>query len=327
MTTPGLNSADAAVQRRESYRTDDGRLVYRDGSLVVKIATDAEHRDELLEQLRLLDWHAQRPQRSRFYPKVVDSSRSSYAMQHVAGGTMQERLSVEAGPAADALLTRALDALFTLSSRPEKRLGDGPSIADFLSVETDNRCARIERLERAQEHAADSSLTARMSSALAESARRTAPISHTASLPVAAHGDFVSSNIVFSNGQPVFIDPRAHWHRGTPYWDPIMDLASFVLFHCHLWDAMAKAQLRPATDLAVRTEDQILQLAQSRPGFQRWTALDPSWRSRYRHYALLRAVGNYANNRLFTRHHARETADITAHFVQQLIDASQESGL
>lgn len=61
------------------------------------------------------------------------------------------------------------------------------------------------------------------------------PVGLTRPLTLCVHGDFVPQNVIVTPGDKdvTFIDPRGDvfWDSETPWWDPVIELASFTLFH------------------------------------------------------------------------------------------------
>jgi hypothetical protein len=119
-------------------------------------------------------------------------------------------------------------------------------------------------------------------------------------LGLAAHGDFGLNNVLLvdppsTNARLVFIDVRGHWYDGFPWWDPILDLATLIAFHCRIEPALAAAGefAAEATKASGRLrENEIRELVRDAPSFQDWIADDPGWERRLEFAIAIRLLGN-----------------------------------
>jgi hypothetical protein len=125
-------------------------------------------------------------------------------------------------------------------------------------------------------------------------------------LALALHGDFVAENVVIAPAHTLawshnvaFIDPRGEvvWHGGLPWWDPIMDLASFVTFEeivapiefdLGIYDSLSclahQEYCDPVTWLIPRYCTQV-------NSFSHWTENDQRWNERLTLSVLVRLLG------------------------------------
>lgn len=116
----------------------------------------------------------------------------------------------------------------------------------------------------------------------------------------AAHGDFGLNNVMLAEkpaagARLVFIDTRGIWCDGYPWWDPIMDLATVIAFHCRIEPALARAGELPGdmADAAARLrEADILRLITGDAAFVAWAGSDEHWRKRLEVEIAIRLLGN-----------------------------------
>lgn len=145
-------------------------------------------------------------------------------------------------------------------------------------------------------------------------------------LGLASHGDFVLSNIMLAtspspNAQIVFIDTRGHWYGGLPWWDPIMDLATFIAFHCRIEPVIGK--LTTSADDPQEpfrfSEQEILELCRADQAFQRWIESDLFWYERLQIEIAIRLLGSISVQLLTTPKEQIRRATAVLHlYIEQL---------
>ena len=118
------------------------------------------------------------------------------------------------------------------------------------------------------------------------------PLSRIAapSLGLAAHGDFGFNNVLLADPASrdatlAFIDTRGRWYRGIPWWDPIMDIATLLAFHCRIDPALSEyggAGLGRRVDLEESrlSEGEIMGLCFGSRAFRAWSSRDSHWAAR-----------------------------------------------
>jgi hypothetical protein len=119
-------------------------------------------------------------------------------------------------------------------------------------------------------------------------------------LGLASHGDFGLNNVMLAEEPAagsglVFIDTRGLWLAGWPCWDPVLDLATLIAFHCRIEPRLAAAGELPgeARDAAARLpEPTVRALAAADGAVQAWTATDPGWADRLEVEIFIRLLGN-----------------------------------
>ncbi len=128
---------------------------------------------------------------------------------------------------------------------------------------------------------------------------RLSPALAAPSLGLSSHGDFGLNNVLLrepasSEAALVFIDTRGRWYKGLPWWDPIMDLATLLAFHCRIEPALEALDVIDESDRVRHrlSETEILDLCSSCKGFQDWISLDPHWRERLQVHLAIRLLGN-----------------------------------
>lgn len=154
----------------------------------------------------------------------------------------------------------------------------------------------------------------------------TVPAIAAPSLGLAAHGDLGLNNVLCASATsatPIkFIDIRGRWHYDFPWWDPIMDLATLLAFHCRIEPALATltASNTPVIDKRPRlSESEILAFCADSQGFQAWVRQDPAWRERLEINLAIRIFGNISINLLIAPRHRAERATILLKlFVKQM---------
>ncbi len=120
------------------------------------------------------------------------------------------------------------------------------------------------------------------------------------SLGLASHGDFTLSNVLLrepasSDAAIVFIDTRARWFSGLPWWDPVMDLATLLVFHCRFEPALSDLEHESAHVYYRLSEKEILNICFSSKSFQNWINHDPLWLKRLQIHLAIRLLGNISS--------------------------------
>src|SRR6185437_14638303 len=203
------------------------------------------------------------------------------------------------------LTATAVSDLFEIANQwpPEATASEEvkSAAADFLTAQAGKRMARLHRAlatsaglawaaERYDNHRTNAEALTQMSAwitggALAACAPKLGP----SRLDLAAHGDFGLNNIMLA-GPPapgaglVFIDTRGLWLGGLPWWDPVMDLATLLAFHCRIEPAFAAAGGRTAPEVltaaARLSEAEIMDMAERSEAVAAWVKQDPAYRDR-----------------------------------------------
>ncbi len=114
-------------------------------------------------------------------------------------------------------------------------------------------------------------------------------------LALALHGDFVAENIVLGPTQSArwtrnvaFIDPRGMvvWKDSLPWWDPVMDLASFITFEEIVVPIEYELGIRTGSEYETRENYRdpstwiIPHLCEELPCFNDWMSNDRRWKDR-----------------------------------------------
>ncbi|MEU8151931.1 hypothetical protein [Nonomuraea sp. NPDC048901] len=168
------------------------------------------------------------------FPRFVSFDGDTLIQEYARGGVLtRAALADRHAPA----LELAFDTLLRLSQLSyEHRTAATLRDLDFLTTRL-SRLADILRhicgAELSQHIRENASLSCAIDTAI--SWQHDPPIDLGRTLTLCAHGDFVPQNIVAApgGGEITFIDPRGYvlWEDGVPWWDPVIELASFTLFH------------------------------------------------------------------------------------------------
>jgi hypothetical protein len=289
---------------------EDGRRVF------VKRAHTPEWADDLERQARHYLVMAEVLGPRSVYPEVLGLSDTELIIPLYEHGAVEQLAFGSHVQLMLPLTRRALRAVFELAAAA--RPGWGPderrtAAASFMPAEARRR---LERLRRAVETARGARwLASRMpgradtvAAVLEASTRwitdeRLVGQSGTlapAELGLASHGDFGLNNVMLaepaaSTAALVFIDTRGHWYGGYPWWDPVMDLATLIAFHCRIEPAIGRVAGLAAggPDLPGRLcEDQVRSMARSDPAVAAWSRRDPRWEARLEALIAVRLLGN-----------------------------------
>lgn len=309
--------------------TDRGRRidVVHDG-MAVRVRKSAEEGyspTEIEMQRRQLQWLGERFPAHNQYPRVDLRKDGSFEMRYFAGGNLQERIRSLGRANSEQLVIAAFEALFRVSTSTRfasvrTSLVDAAA-RDFVANQARTRLSRL-TLASSMSAPAIRVWTERT---IAQSEVWISRITDSTVLPraqlsIASHGDFVPTNVVFDGAHPVFIDVRAEWVGEAPYWDPILDLASFAVFHADIWPELESASLLPTTFGATFAMKDVLELANQSPSFEKWTSKDPTWRARLSIYSAIRMLGNVSNHLLTTRSGGTRSAELIAALLERRVD-------
>jgi hypothetical protein len=246
------------------------------------------------------------------YPTVIRTLDTGYEMTFVDGDTVADLLGDASATQSPAeLIGAAVEALFDAALR----FAADPRVAvrnTFLGDQVTERWARTQLSLRPSSRAqSDGTRTelGRLRKQVLDDDSWLAKIVASgvgAKLSIAAHGDFVPTNII--RGSSVhFIDVRAVWLNTMPQWDPIMDLASFCVFVERIWPALRFAGLSVPISRDFGAGE-VLEYALQSPAATKWISRDATWKYRFAAYSALRALGNLANHLTTTRLHGLERA-------------------
>jgi hypothetical protein len=294
--------------------------------VLVKRAETETEALALREYARHLRFLSRLPGHGSTYPPVLDHDDRRLVLPFFRHGSVDR---VDDVPTLRALTGRALDSLFRIAAlAPPPAAGpvDRQELGrSFLPTEAR---ARLQRLDRAlsstaagRSWAAGPAPSRHLAGLTAwfrdGSLERCAAAIAPPFLGLAAHGDLGLNNVVLTepagpDAAFVFIDTRGRWHQGLPLWDPVMDLATLLVFHCRIEPALAAA-LEPDGEAARRprlTEGEILELCSASPGFQAWAALDPQWRTRLQVHLAVRLLGNVGIQLTIAPERRAERADV-----------------
>jgi hypothetical protein len=322
----------------EELPTDQGRSVHvartGDGERVlIKQAYDEVWAADLQDQVRHVSAMHELLGEGAPYPKIIRSGDRLLVLPFYPYGSLDD-LSLTDDKALVAQLTRAsIGELFRVSMvapagfEPQAAWADGA--ASYLVTHADRRVARLRRALAgadgrswaAHPHAEGRTRGEALAGALdwitdgrlAAHAPRLGP----PRLALAAHGDFGLNNIMLMDppgpaARPVFIDTRCQWIGGLPWWDPIMDLATLITFHCRIEPAFAAVGGRTSPRVlqarARLTEAEIRDLADQEDAVRSWIAADPGYRDRLEVEIAIRLLGSVSVQLLTARSHGADRA-------------------
>jgi hypothetical protein len=289
---------------------EDGRRVF------VKRAHTPEWADDLQRQARHYLVMAEVLGPRSMYPEVLGLTGTELVIPLYEHGTVEE---LALGPDVGLMLPltrRALRAVFDLAAAA--RPGWGPderrtAARSFLLAEARRR---LERLRRAvattggtrwlagrmpgRPDTVAAVLDANTSWITDERLVGQSAALAPAELGLASHGDFGLNNVMLAEPAApaaalVFIDTRGHWSGGYPWWDPVMDLATLIAFHCRIEPAIGRVAGLAAggPDLPGRLgEAQVRFMASSDPAVAAWSERDPRWEARLEALIAVRLLGN-----------------------------------
>jgi hypothetical protein len=312
----------------EELPTDQGRSVHvarapTGERVLVKQAYDENWARDLREQtshfLTLRELLGDRAP----YPDVVLHGERLLVMRFYPYGSLDDLSHGQDRKVVADLTAAAVHQLFEISAAGAPGLGEDAQRADaaasFLVAQAEKRVDRLRRAlgrttwggqphegGRTRGEVLDEALAWISTGALAAHAARLGP----PKLALAAHGDFGMNNIMLadppsSRARLVFIDTRGIWMRGLPWWDPIMDLATLLAFHCRIEPAFAAAGGRTSPEVLSAKgrlqEAEIMDLVTGDDAARAWMAGDPGWRERLEVEIAIRLLGS-VSVQLLTAH-------------------------
>lgn len=324
----------------ERFPTDQGRSVdvaetAQGERVLIKRAHDKSAVQELADQTRhflamhrLLGEHAP-------YPEVIQHGEGLLIMRFYPHGSLDDLSLGDDKPLVASLTASAIGKLFQIAALRADEAATSPELtdaaADFLTAQAEKRVARLRRAlaglcwadqlydgHRTRGEVLTQMLAWITDGTLAAHARKLGP----PRLGVSAHGDFGLNNIMLA-GPPapqadlVFIDTRGLWIGGLPWWDPVMDLATLLAFHCRIEPAFAAVGGRTAPEVlsagARLTEAEILDLAERDEAVAAWTAHDPAYRDRLEIELAIRLLGSVSVQLLTAHSHGESRAAAVLH--------------
>ncbi|HET7013251.1 MAG TPA: phosphotransferase [Streptosporangiaceae bacterium] len=324
----------------EQFPTDQGRSVHvaetADGERVlIKRAYDKTWVQDLTDQTQhFLALHRVLGQHGP-YPKVIKHGAGLLVMSFYPYGSLDDLSLGDDKPLVASLTAAAIGKLFEIAAlRPAEATASqelASAADDFLTAQASKRMARLHRAlatpaglawaaQRYDDRLTNAEALTQMSAwitggALAASATKLGP----PRLGLAAHGDFGLNNIMLA-GPPtpeaglIFIDTRGLWLGGLPWWDPVMDLATLLAFHCRIEPAFAAVGGRTAPEVltaaARLNESEILDIAERSEAVAAWVGQDPAYRDRLEVEIAIRLLGSVSVQILTAPSHgaARATA-------------------
>jgi hypothetical protein len=341
----------------DRFSTDQGRSVHvaetADGERVlIKRAYDKTWIEDLADQTRhFLTMHRVLGQHGP-YPKVIKHGEGLLVMSFYPYGSLDDLSLRDDKPLVASLTAAAIGKLFEIATLwPTKAAGQesaaglaasgelAAAAAGFLTAQARRRMARLRRAlasstgsawaaQRYDSHRIRAEALTQMSSWITDGTLAAcAPKLGPPRLGLAAHGDFGLNNIMLA-GPPtpkaglVFIDTRGLWLGGLPWWDPIMDLATLLAFHCRIEPAFAAVGGRTSpevlTAVARLSEAAILDLVERSDAAAAWVAQDPAYRDRLEVEIAIRLLGSVSVQLLTAHSHgeARATAVLRLYLEQ-----------
>jgi hypothetical protein len=336
-TAPGA-AGPARYEFLEELPTDQGRSVHiartDDGERVlIKQAYDDAWAADLREQARHFQVMRGLLGAGAPYPEVLRHGERLLVLPYYPYGSLDDLSLGDDKALVTELTGSAIGELFRIClvepegfQLSEKRVDAARS---YLTSHVDKRLARLHRALSsasgaawaAQPHAPGRTrgealslgLTWITDGRLAAHAGRLGP----PRLALAAHGDFGLNNVMLMDppapgARPVFIDTRCQWIGGLPWWDPIMDLATLMAFHCRIEPAFARAGGRTSPRVLHAqgrlTEAEIRDLADGHAAVRAWSASDPGYRDRLEVEIAIRLLGSIGVQLLTAHSHGAERA-------------------
>lgn len=333
---PGsLSHRLSSYQLIEQFPTDQGRSVHVAETqarerVLIKRAYDQNWIRDLTEQTRhFLTMHRLLGDQAP-YPEVIEYDDGLLIMPFYPHGSLDDLSLGEDNPLVASLTASAIGKLFQISALNPARGMDRQDAAAaagvFLASQAERRVARLERALAGSAWASqpyDEQYTRGdvLADALAWITDGTlAARGHALGPPhlgLAAHGDFGLNNIMLA--QPptrtaglVFIDTRGLWIGGLPWWDPVMDLATLLAFHCRIEPAFAAVGGRTSPEVLRAdgrlSETEILKLAESDEAAAEWFHQDPRYRERLEVEIAIRLLGSVSVQLLTAHSHGEQRA-------------------
>jgi len=299
---------------------DVDRVVRADGTEVaIKRARDEAAAAHLASQTRHLRAMSAHLGVASIYPPIIEATASTLVLPWYRRGTLEDQFATQPRADAEAVVRVAADALFRVAAGG-RELPDPARAPAFLADELVRRARRLRlALETAdgQRFAAHETEVARALDALERWVARSDGFRAIGlpALGLCAHGDFGLDNaLVRDDGQPLFIDVRgeAVWHRDLPWWDPLLDLATLLVYHCRIepqiraiCDDVGAARLDSSKRVS---EPELRRLCVQTDGFGLWAADDDTWEPRLELAMLVRLLGSVSTQLTATPRHQTERA-------------------
>ncbi|HEX6521159.1 MAG TPA: hypothetical protein VF070_14305 [Streptosporangiaceae bacterium] len=319
----------------EQFPTDQGRGVYvaetaQGQRVLIKRAYDKNWVQDLTDQTRHFLVLSRMLGANAPYPEVIQYDEGLLVMRFYPHGSMDDLSLGDDKPLVASLTASAIGKLFEIAALRPAGAADGSELAaaaaDYLTAQADKRLARLRRAlagspwagqrydsRRTRGEVLTEMLAWITDGTLAARARKLGP----PRLGLAAHGDFGLNNIMLAEppsprADLVFIDTRGLWIGGLPWWDPIMDLATLLAFHCRIEPAFAAVGGRTSPEVlsagARLGEAEILDLAERNEAVTAWVAGDPCYRDRLEIEIAIRLLGSVSVQLLTAHSHGEARA-------------------
>jgi hypothetical protein len=332
----------------DRFPTDQGRSVQvaetADGERVlIKRAFDRTWVQDLTDQTRhFLTMHRVLGEHGP-YPTVIKHGAGLLVMSFYPYGSLDDLSLRDDKPVVASLTAAAIGKLFEIAIlRPTEAAASrevAAAAAGFLTDQARKRMTRLQRAlasstgsawaaQRYDDHRTHAEALTQMSAWITEGTLAACtPKLGPPRLGLAAHGDFGLNNIMLAapptpKAGLIFIDTRGLWLGGLPWWDPIMDLATLLAFHCRIEPAFAAAGGRTPPEVltaaARLSEAEIMGLVERSEAVAAWVAQDPAYLDRLEIEIAIRLLGSVSVQLLTAHSHgeARATAVLRLYLEQ-----------
>jgi hypothetical protein len=258
-------------------------------AVILKRAQNEAAAESLRGYARLLRRLGEIPIAAPFYPPVLKLTDDLLVLPYYAHG------SLDAAGAGDrtvftGLVKQAVDALFMTSN-----LHHMPGGVDAARVFWRSQLVgRLDRLAAIDGFVSGPPFTIISDWLVSGQLDRVLQVAVTRPLGLAAHGDFGLNNVMLAapGSDLRFIDLRdsTPWKDDLPWWDPILDLATLIAFHCHIEPTLGVRDgvaVSGPHDRATLTPEEVVAMCP-----QWWADADPGWRLRLRLGIVIRMLGS-----------------------------------
>ncbi|GAB3951300.1 hypothetical protein GCM10029976_087480 [Kribbella albertanoniae] len=258
-------------------------------AVILKRAQTPAAAADLAGYARQLQRLGEIPSAAPFYPPVLRLEDDLLVLPYYSHGSLDAQGAGDRA-AFVRLVGQAVDAVFTISALHSMPAGVDAARAFWRS----QLVSRFDRLKATGASVAEppfSTISGWLASGYFDQLLDAAV---TRPLGLAAHGDFGLNNVMLAapGSELRFIDLRGAtpWADDLPWWDPILDLATLITFHCRIEPALGVRDgiaVSGPHNRATLTPDEIVALCPPS-----WTDGDPGWRLRLQLGIVIRILGS-----------------------------------
>jgi aminoglycoside phosphotransferase (APT) family kinase protein len=310
---------------------------------LLKAAATPHWRAELLQQSTHFDVLRDYFGATAPYPRVIELGPAHMVMEFYDGGSLDDLAFSGDRTDVEHLVEELLELYLHLSFDSQSPIDAeaGSELARLATSFTGTQVrSRISRLEEAVlrfpafvSHRPPWSESTRGdviagAASRIESWSTSAGIHQVAPLRLSVHGDLGLNNVLLRSTRDrslVLIDTRGIWIDGRPWWDPLLDLATLLVFHCRVDPTLAACDpgRRPIHHGSGRiSEDRLRSIVEAACERHDVNASVPDWRERLELYIAVRLLGAVSVQVLSAPREPELLADAMLRLLVEHLDAT-----